>query len=88
MATKKTKSPIHPSDDLAAIDDALNAAMELVDVTNVRVTEILQSTDIDMTAAGLEDSSAEDDASEVEAAPKTDAPPKPVVKGSPRDAAT
>lgn len=88
MTTKKTKSPIHPSDDLAAIDDELNAAMALVDVTNVRVTEILQSTDIDLTAAQLEEDQPADDAPDGEAAPKNNALPKPDVKGSPRDAAT
>lgn len=43
--SKKSKSPVHPSDELAAIDEELNAAMELVDVTNVKVNEILGATE-------------------------------------------
>lgn len=69
--TKKTTSPVHRPDDLAAIDEELNAAMELVDLTNVKVTEILESPDISAVAAtagtvepGDEETTAEDAAAD------------------------
>ena len=43
--TKKSKSPVHASEDLAAIDEELNAALELLDTSNTKVTEILGATE-------------------------------------------
>ena len=46
MSTSKKKTIIQASDDLAAIDEQLNAAIEHLDVTNTKVTEILSAVDI------------------------------------------
>ena len=60
MSNKKTKPVIQASDDLAEIDEQLNAAMEHLDVTNTKVTEILST--VDVTPSGAASVSSDDDA--------------------------
>jgi hypothetical protein len=51
MTNKKSKSVVQPSDELAEIDEQLNAALEQLDVTNTKVTEILNTVDVTPSAA-------------------------------------
>ncbi len=73
MTTKKTKSVVQPSDDLAEIDEQLNAAMEQLDVTNTKVTEILSTVDVTPSAAASITADDEPESQE----PDSQTPPPP-----------